>query len=134
MSLQFVSSAENHVVLELPFQEKHATTKSNGALHSGVLAAALDSACGFVVLHSLEQPQAIATVNLRIDHILPVPEGKGVRIEARLYQQAGAFAYVNADVRSVDEDEMLCNAVAIFKIGSPGPELGRSALGSQPSD
>ncbi|MFK7730201.1 MAG: PaaI family thioesterase [Pseudomonadales bacterium] len=131
MSLRFISSGVRDVVLELPFQEKHATTRANGALHPGALAAALDSACGFVVLLSLEQPQAIATVNLRIDHIHPAPAGKDVRIEARCYQQAGEFAYVNADVRSVDGEKMLCNALGIFKIGSPGPKLGKSFLSTE---
>ena len=131
MSLQFVSSGPGQVVLALPFQEKHATARINGALHPGALAAALDSACGFVVLASLEQPQAIATVNLRIDHIRPAPTGEDVRIEARCYQLAGEFAYVNADARSLDGEELLCNALGIFKIGSPGPELGRSFLNSE---
>ena len=128
MSLRLISSGERHVVLELPFQEKHSTAKPDGALHPGALAAALDSACGFVVLLSLEQPQAIATVNLRIDHIHRAPAGEDVRVEARCYQQAGEFAYVNAVVRSLDGDKMLCNALGIFKMGSPGPELGRHFL------
>ena len=64
MSLRFVSTEKNRVVLEMPFQKKHATAYQNGALHPGALAASLDSACGFVVLLSLEAPQAIATVNL----------------------------------------------------------------------
>lgn len=130
MSLRLISSAQRHVVLELPFQEKHATTKLNGALHPGVLAAALDSACGFVVLLSLEHPQAIATVNLRIDHIHPVPAGEDVRIEAECYQQVGEFAYVNAAIRSLDGEQLLCNAIGVFKTGSPGPGLGKSVLGS----
>jgi uncharacterized protein (TIGR00369 family) len=131
MSLRLISSGQRHVVLELPFQEKHATARLNGALHPGALAAALDSACGFVVLLSLEQPQAIATVNLRIDHIHPAPEGEDVRIEAQCYQQAGEFAYVKAVVSSLDGGEMLCNAQGIFKTGSPGPELGRSFLSAE---
>jgi uncharacterized protein (TIGR00369 family) len=128
MSLRLISSEQCHVVMELPFQEKHATARSSGALHPGALAAALDSACGFVVLLSLEQPQAIATINLRIDHIHPAPVGEGVRIKAECYQQAGEFAYVNAAVESLDEKKMLCNALGIFKIGSPGPELGKKSI------
>ncbi len=131
MSLRLISSGERQVVLELPFQQKHATARSNGVLHSGALAAAIDSACGFVVLLSLDQPQAIATVNLRIDHIHSAPVGEDVRIQAECYQQAGEFAYVNAVVWSLDGENMLCNALGIFKVGSPGPDLGRSFLRSE---
>ena len=33
MSLKFVSTEENRVVLEMPFQEKHATAHENGSLN-----------------------------------------------------------------------------------------------------
>ena len=125
MSLQLISSGDRQVVLSLPFQQKHATVKLNGGLHTGALAAAIDSACGFVVLLCLEQPQAIATVNLRIDHIQSVSVGEDVRIEAKCYQQVGEFAYVNASAWSIDGEKMLCNALGIFKIGSPGPDFGQ---------
>lgn len=128
MSLKFVSTEENRVVLEMPFQEKHATAHENGSLHPGALAAALDSACGFVVLQSLAVPQAIATINLRIDHIHPAPVGTDVRIQAECYQRTNEFAYVSAFASSLDGKTMLCNAQGIFKIGSPGPALDRSLL------
>jgi uncharacterized protein (TIGR00369 family) len=128
MSLKFISTEKNRVVLEIPFQEKHATAHQYGSLHPGALAAALDSACGFVVLASLKVPQAIATINLRIDHIHSTPIGKGVRIEAECYQQNEEFAYVSAFASSLDRNTMLCNALGIFKIGSPGPVLGSNLL------
>ena len=126
MSLKLISSVNGNVVLELPFQEKHATARVDGVLHPGALAAALDSACGFVVLLSLEQPQPIATINLRVDHIHPAPVEEGVRIEAECYQRSGEFAYVKAVATSLDGDKLLCNALCIFKTGSPGPALGTS--------
>jgi uncharacterized protein (TIGR00369 family) len=128
MSMKFVSTEGNRVVLDMPFQEKHATAYQNGSLHPGALAAALDSACGFVVLLSLEVPQAIATINLRIDHIHAAPIGKDVRIEAECYQQTGEFAYVSAFASSLDGKTRLCSALGIFKIGSPGPPLDRNLL------
>ncbi|MFK7974500.1 MAG: PaaI family thioesterase [Halioglobus sp.] len=128
MSLKFVSASDDRVVLEMPFQEKHATTHQNGALHPGALAAALDSACGFVVLQSLEAPQAIATVNFRIDHIQAAPIGRDVRVEAECYQRTEEFAYVRAFASSLDAKTTLCSALGIFKIGSPGPPLGRNLL------
>lgn len=128
MSLKFVSTEGNRVVLEMPFQEKHATAHENGSLHSGALAAALDSACGFVVLLGLEMPQAIATINLRIDHIHAAPVGQDVRIEAECYQQTEEFAYVSAFATRLDGKVRFCNALGIFKIGSPGPVLDQNLL------
>tara|TARA_R110001592_G_scaffold363391_1_gene687051 strand:+ start:10673 stop:11140 length:468 start_codon:yes stop_codon:yes gene_type:complete len=128
MSLRFVGTEDNGVVLEMPFQEKHATDYHNGSLHTGALAAALDSACGFVVLLGLEAPQAIATINLRIDHIQVAPVGKDVRIEAECYQRTSGFAYVSALACSLDGNTKLCSALGIFKIGSPGPPLDRNLL------
>jgi len=131
MSLRFVRTEEHRVVLEMPFQEKHATAIQNGSLHPCARAAALDSACGFVVLLSLNVPQAIATINLRIDHIHTAPIGEDVRIEAECYQQTEEFAYVNAFAASLDGKIKLCSALGIFKIGSPGPPLGKDLLTQQ---
>jgi acyl-coenzyme A thioesterase PaaI-like protein len=117
----------NVVTLLLPFRPKHANSIENGALHTTALATAIDSACGFAVMLSLTEPSAIATVNLRIDHIHQPEPGQDMKVEAHCYQKSGDFAYVRAAVLSLDSLITYCNAIAIFKVGTPGPALN-SAL------
>ncbi|MBK6737737.1 MAG: PaaI family thioesterase [Haliea sp.] len=113
----------NVVKLLLPFRPKHANSTENGALHTTALATAIDSACGFAVMLSLTEPSAIATVNLRIDHIHQPEPGQDMTVEAHCYQQSGDFAYVRAAVLSLDTLITYCHAIGIFKVGTPGPAL-----------
>ena len=50
-----------------------------------------------------------------------------MKVEAHCYQKSGDFAYVRAAVLSLDSLITYCNAIAIFKVGTPGPALN-SAL------
>jgi len=123
MSMKMVSLENGRVELIMPFQEKHSAHRVDGGLHPGALAAAIDSTCGFVIMLNLDKPQAIATINLRLDHIHHAPAGEDVRIFAECYQIHNGIAYVNAHARDIRGEKLLCNAVGIFKLGSAGPDL-----------
>jgi len=123
MSMQLVSLENGKVELIMPFQQKHSTHRIDGGLHPGALAAAIDSTCGFVIMLNLEEPQAIATINLKLDHIQPAPAGEDVRIHAECYQIHNGFAYVRAYAQDITGDKLLCSSVGVFKLGSAGPDL-----------
>lgn len=107
----------------MPFQQKHADELHSSRLHSSSLLTAIDSACGFAVMLSLTKPTAIATVNLRVDHICKPGEREDVVVDAFCYERSEDFAYVQAKAVSVQEERLFSNAVGVFKIGSPGPDL-----------
>ncbi len=123
MSMELVSMENNQVEFILPFQEKHSAHRTNGGLHSGALAAAIDSTCGFVIMLKKTGVQTIATINLRLDHVQGAPAGEDVRIHAQCYQIHNDLAYVSASARDITGDLLLCNAIGIFKLGSIGPDL-----------
>ena len=123
MSMKLVSLDNGKVELIMPFQEKHSAHRVDGGLHPGALAAAIDSTCGFVIMLNLDESQAIATINLRLDHIHPSPAGEDVRIYAECYQIHQGFAYVTAYAQDLSGEKLLCNAVGVFKLGSAGPDL-----------
>jgi acyl-coenzyme A thioesterase PaaI-like protein len=107
----------------LPYQDKHSGFSQEGCLHSTSILTAIDSTCGFAVMLSLDTPQAIATVNLRVDHICRPGAGQDVALEADCYAQEGGFAYVKAKAVSVDKIDLYSSCIGVFKIGSPGPDL-----------
>lgn len=127
LGLKLVEIEGDTVRLLLPFQQKHAHALENGAIHTSALATAIDSACGFAVMLRLKEPTAIATVNLRIDHIRQPESGQNVTVEAQCYQQSGDFAYVRARAISTKTLFTYSSAISIFKVGTPGPALN-SAL------
>lgn len=107
----------------LPYQDKHSGNPQERSLHSTSLLTAIDSTCGFAVMLSLDTPQAIATVSLRVDHICKPGTGQDVALEAVCYAHEGGFAYVRAKAVSEDNTALFSSGIGVFKIGSPGPDL-----------
>jgi acyl-coenzyme A thioesterase PaaI-like protein len=123
LGLLLDSIDESVVRIILPFQNKHSTSPRGGSLHSSSLLTAIDSACGFAVMLALDEPKAIATVNLKVDHICIPGAGQSVAIEAHCYAQDGDFAHVEAKALSSDMKILFSSAIGVFKVGSPGPDL-----------
>ncbi|MEO5671656.1 MAG: PaaI family thioesterase [Ramlibacter sp.] len=60
------------VVIELPFSQ--ALTQQHGFLHAGMLATALDSACGYAAFSLMPVEAAVLTIEYKINLLAP---GKG---------------------------------------------------------
>ena len=70
--------AEGRVEIELPADER--LTQQHGFLHAGVVAAAVDSACGYAALTLMPAGTAVLTVEYKINLLAPA---EGDRLIAR---------------------------------------------------
>ncbi|WP_374665969.1 PaaI family thioesterase [Ramlibacter sp.] len=66
------------VVIELPWQQ--ALTQQHGFLHAGMVATALDSACGYAGFSLMTADAAVLTIEFKINLIAPA-EGERFRME-----------------------------------------------------
>jgi uncharacterized protein (TIGR00369 family) len=66
------------VELELPFSD--ALTQQHGFLHAGVIATALDSACGYAALSLMPADAGVLTIEFKLNLLAP---GKGERFILR---------------------------------------------------
>jgi uncharacterized protein (TIGR00369 family) len=66
------------VEVELPFSE--GLTQQHGFLHAGILATALDSACGFAALSLMPAEAGVLTIEFKLNLLAP---GKGERFILR---------------------------------------------------
>jgi len=75
---QLAHVAPGAVEIELPFSER--LTQQHGFLHAGVVAAAMDSACGYAALTLMDGEAAVVTVEFKINLLEPAA---GERLVAR---------------------------------------------------
>ncbi len=66
------------VVIELPWQQ--ALTQQHGFLHAGMVATALDSACGYAGFSLMTADAAVLTIEFKINLLAPA-EGERFRME-----------------------------------------------------
>lgn len=108
--------APGEVAIEMPFRED--LTQQDGFLHAGVLAAILDSACGYAAMTLVPAGSRVLTVEFKASFLAPA---RGERFEARaIVKKAGrtlttsqADAYAVADGRETLVATMLATIMTL---------------------
>jgi uncharacterized protein (TIGR00369 family) len=90
------------VVIELEAGQRHASPL--GTVHGGVLGAIADAAMGLAYATTLEESETFATVELKINFLRPVWEGR-LRAEGKVVSSGRNLGLVQCDV--TDQDQRL---------------------------
>jgi len=78
LGADLVHVADGEVDIELPFSER--LVQQDGFLHAGVVAGAIDSACGYAALTRMKEGAEVLTVEFKINLLAPAA---GERLVAR---------------------------------------------------
>lgn len=78
---RLVDVMPGRVVAEMPFNP--ALTQQHGFLHAGVVAAVLDSACGYAAFSLMDDDSAVLTAEFKINLLAPAA-GQMFRFDARV--------------------------------------------------
>jgi len=78
LGAEVVHIAAGEVDIALPFSER--LTQQDGYLHAGVVAGAIDTACGYAALTTLDAGAEVLTVEFKINLLAPAA---GERLVAR---------------------------------------------------
>ena len=101
--------------MELPYDEKLIGNPDTGVIHGGAITALLDACCGAAVFAALEEPIAIATLDLRIDYLKPATPSKTVIARANCYKKTSSVAFVRC-LAFHDEDDPIAHAAGAFML------------------
>lgn len=121
LGIAFVELVDSEAVMQLPWDERFIGDPSTGALHGGVITVLMDSTCGAAAFMGLERPDAIATLDLRIDYMKPSSRGLPVICRARCYKRTRSVAFVRAFAFQDDESDPIAAATGTFMIGTHIP-------------
>jgi uncharacterized protein (TIGR00369 family) len=89
-----------HVVIELPYSQ--ALTQQHGFLHAGIIATALDSACGYAAFTLMPPDSGILTIEYKINLVAP---GKGslFRMEGLVIKPGRTITVVEGRAFAIDD-------------------------------
>jgi uncharacterized protein (TIGR00369 family) len=87
------------VVIELPYSP--ALTQQHGFLHAGIIATALDSACGYAAFTLMPHDSGILTIEYKINLVAP---GKGslFRMEGQVIKPGRTITVVEGRAFAID--------------------------------
>ena len=109
-----VDTGPGQATLRLPYNAALAGHPESGILHGGAIATLVDTACGMAVFLAMRQPEPIATLDLRIDHIRAPTLGSDVLCRAHCYRVAREIAFVEAEVIEANTMALVARSIGSF--------------------
>ncbi len=109
-----VDTGPGQATLRLPYNAALAGHPASGILHGGAITTLVDTACGMAVFLAMRQPEPIATLDLRIDHIRAPTPGSDVLCRAHCYRVAREIAFVEAEVIEAHTMALVARSIGTF--------------------
>jgi uncharacterized protein (TIGR00369 family) len=95
-----VSVEPGHVVLQMAHRDE--LTQQHGFVHAGMLAAALDTACGYAAFSLMPADAAVLTIEFKINLLAPA-RGPEFRFEGRVAKPGRTISVVDGRALQFDE-------------------------------
>jgi uncharacterized protein (TIGR00369 family) len=95
-----VAVEPGRVVIELPWAQE--LTQQHGFLHAGMVAAAMDTACGYAGFSLMPADAAVLTIEYKINLLAPA-QGQRFRMEADVVKPGRTISVVEGIAYAIDE-------------------------------
>ncbi|WP_276260718.1 PaaI family thioesterase [Haloglomus litoreum] len=104
LDLSIHAAEPGRVVFDLPFDEKFANL-SSGTVHGGITATVIDTASGFALRSTFEDPAraALTTTDLNVRYIRPARDD--LRVEAEVVRSGSSMGVTHCEVTTMHEGE-----------------------------
>ncbi|MFZ5560547.1 MAG: PaaI family thioesterase [Pseudomonadota bacterium] len=120
--IDVVAVADARAEMTMPFSEKLADGR--GALHRGPLVTLLDTTCGLAIFSALRSLRPIATIDLRVDYLRPIPAGSGLRAVVECIGWTDSVAFIAGRGYALGDEKPLATVNGSFAIDTLGPAFG----------
>ena len=110
LGIELVDIEEGRAVMSLEMQEK--LRQPYGLLHGGATASLIDTATAFAVIGVLPEDEKATTVDLTVQYLRPVTEGKIV-CTAKIVRAGNRLWFVSAEVEN-GEGKLIATALSTY--------------------
>lgn len=110
LGIELIEITDEKVVMSLEMQEK--LRQPYGLLHGGATASLIDSATAFAVITSLAEGENATTVDLTVQFLRPVSEGKVV-CTAKVLRAGKRLLFLSAEVVN-EQDKLIATALSTY--------------------
>jgi uncharacterized protein (TIGR00369 family) len=120
LGLEVVEVAPGIGAMRLPYDPRYLADPEADVIHGGVISTLADTAAGLAVMLSVPRETAIATLDLRVDHLRPAAAGHDLWARAECYAQTRSVAFARVSVHQGDPERPVAQMAASFMVGSVG--------------
>lgn len=88
--------------------------RDGGLYFPSVLLTLADAACGVAFISAVGEYGAVATLDLRIDYLRPVPVSQTLVVDAHCHRYTGEIGFLKCDIRGEGAEEPAALVTATF--------------------
>ena len=110
LGIEVQSVGEGRAVFSMDVKSKH--KQIHGVVHGGILAALADTTAAIAAYTTLPKGSEIATVELKINYLEPVPSGR-IKAEARVLRTGRNFVVTECEIYN-ESGSMAAKALLTF--------------------
>lgn len=89
--------------VDIVFAWAPALTQQHGFLHAGIVATALDSACGYAAFSLMPEEAAVLTIEFKINLLAPA-RGQHFRMQGRVVKPGRTITVAEGQAFAIDDD------------------------------
>ena len=121
LGLTVVEQGAGRAIVTVPYSEQLVGDPETGVIHGGVLTTMLDNASGMSIrsAEEMDEDNAIATLDLRIDYMRTATPFLPITAEAECYKRTRNIAFVRGTAYQSDKNDPVATSVAAFMLGTP---------------
>lgn len=124
LGLEPVAVGADGVTVRLPWQPSLVGNPETGVIHGGVITTLVDQASGAAVLAALGAPEAIATLDLRIDHLRAARPREDVLAVGQCHRVTRHIAFVRCTVHQGEPEQPVAVSMSTFmRLAAGGPSV-----------
>jgi uncharacterized protein (TIGR00369 family) len=121
LGLQVVETGPRFAVMMLPYRSEIVGDPVRKVVFGGAITTLLDHASGLCVACSLENLEAIATIDLRVDYLRAAEPGRDLYARTECFRLTRTAAFVRGHAWDKDPSDPFATSIGAFMIGSnPG--------------
>lgn len=121
LGLQVIETGPRFAVMKLPYRPEIVGDPRRKVVFGGAITTLLDHASGLCVACSLENLEAIATIDLRIDYLRAAQPGCDLYARTECFRVTRTAAFVRGHAWDENADDPFATSIGAFMIGAnPG--------------
>lgn len=114
IGLRYVSGERGLATMMLDYKPELIGNPKTGVVHGGVITSLIDTTSGLSVFSWLEGPEAIATLDLRIDYLRSATPDLPIYCRAECYRFGRQIAFTRATAYQDDGKDPIAYSVGTF--------------------
>ncbi len=114
LGIELVGASHARVQARLPYRRDLVGDPGSGHVHGGVLTTLIDQASGVAAVVAIQPPEAVATLDLRVDHLRAARPGEALYCSAECYRVTRNVAFVRCTAHDGDEEHPIAVGMGSF--------------------